>query len=211
MAFENGGMSPADFAALNGGGGMGGFGNGWWIILLFVILFGGWGNRGYTNSGAENNYVLVSDFAQVERKLDTITNGICDATFALNNTIVNGNNGTQMALMQGNNAIQSQIADCCCKTQTGIQGINYAISMQTRDVLENANANTRAILDKMCAQELEAKNAKIAEQAQTINALTLASSQARQNEYLISQLRPAPIPAFSVPNPYVYNNCGCGC
>ena len=55
---------------------------------------------------------------------------------------------------------------------------------------------------------------QIAEQASLINALNLAQSQANQNQYLISQLRPCPQPCYPVQNPYASanwgNNCGCG-
>lgn len=64
----------------------------------------------------------------------------------------------------------------------------------------------------MNAQRIEAKDAKIAEQAATINALHLSASQAAQNNYLLQQLRPSPVPAFNVPAPYAFGNaCGCSC
>ena len=43
-------------------------------------------------------------------------------------------------------------------------------------------------------------------------ALRLAASQAKQNQYLVNELRPCPIPAYITCNPYAYTNtCGCGC
>lgn len=54
MALENGGMSPADVAAVMNNNGNGwGFGNdsgAWWIIILFLFAFmgnGNWGGGGY--------------------------------------------------------------------------------------------------------------------------------------------------------------------
>lgn len=123
-------LSPADVAVLSGNTGNrnndGMFGdNAWWIIVL--LLFG-WGRNGFGggyggNGGVGENYVLATDFATIERKLDTISNGICDSTFALNNTINNGFFGVQnsltqgfsglnTALLQGNYALSSQLADC---------------------------------------------------------------------------------------------------
>lgn len=64
------------------------------------------------------------------------------------------------------------------------------------------------------ALERSRKDEKIAEQAQQINALQLAASQANQNQYLINQLRPCPVPAYITCNPFAAsygcgNNCGC--
>lgn len=240
----------------NGNGGFGGYGNGdWaWIIVLFLIF--GWGRNGFGNNGfggngggAVDGYVLATDFATIERKLDSISNGICDSTFALNNTINTGFFGVQnsltqgfaglnTALLQGNYALSSQIADCCCGVKTqladcccrierGIDGINYNNALQTsalqqtlcnntRDIIENANANYRAIHEELVANKLEMKNDRIAEQQNEINALRLKASQEAQNNYLISQLKPCPDPAYIVPNPnccyqYTVSQNGCGC
>ena len=180
-------LSPADVAVLSGNTGNGnngyGFGdNGAWWIILFLIF--GWGRNGIGNgfgggNGVGENYILATDFATIERKLDSISNGICDSTFSLSNTMNNGFfgvqnalcqgfNGLNVAYLQGNNALASQLAgcccdirqqisDCCCTTQRGIDGINYNNALQTsalqqtlcnntRDIIENANANYRAIM-----------------------------------------------------------------
>ena len=79
-----------------------------------------------------------------------------------------------------------------------------------------------ARFDALAAQRIEAKDAKIAEQNQQLFAAQLAASQAAQNEtlkaYMSGQLayyNPRPVPAFPVPAPYQYGNCGtcngCGC
>ena len=122
---------------------------------MLIFGYGGFGRGGYGNGGgAANDYVLVSDFAQIERKLDTISSGICDSTFALNNTIVNGLNNTNATLVaQGYetrnaiNAIGTQLASCCCDLgKTLLENryleaqntcaINNAIAAQSRDILE---------------------------------------------------------------------------
>lgn len=244
-------LSPADVAVLSGNARNGdnmGFGdNAWWIIVL--LLFG-WGRNGFgggygASGGVGENYVLATDFATIERKLDGINNGICDATFALNNTVTNGFsqnaqtlcqgfNGVNTAVLQSANATErgfcnlaSQLADCCCTTQRAIDGVNYNMAMNTnslqqtlcnntRDIIENQNANYRALHDELVANKLEMKNERIAEQQNEINALRLAASQERQNAYLLSELKPCPSAAYIVPNPnccYNYNvtPAGCGC
>lgn len=244
------GLSASDVALLTGNGNNGGFGgngdNAWWIILFLIFGLGRNGFGGYGGGGGVGeNYVLATDFATIERKLDGVNAGICDSTFALNNTMTNGFAGVQQTLCQGFNGVNtaiyqnafnterglwnlsSQFADCCCKTQRAIDGVNYNMAMNTnaiqqtlcnntRDIIENQNANYRAIHEELVANKLEMKNERIAEQQNEINALRLKASQEAQNNYLISQLRPCPDPAYIVPNPnccYQYNvtPAGCGC
>lgn len=228
-------------------GGWGGFmnGDGIWAIILFAMIFGygrngfgGFGN-GYGGSGIGENYVLATDFATIERKLDSVNSGICDSTFALNNTINNGFFGVQnsltqgfsglnTALLQGNYALSSQFADCCCKTQRAIDGVNYnmatntcavtnAINNSTRDIIESQNANYRAIHEELVANKLEAKNDRIAELQDKLYKADLRASQAQQSNYItdtiINKLSPCPNPAYIVPNPnccYNYNVTGVG-
>lgn len=229
------------------GGGWGGFGgdNGWWIIILFLAIFCGWGgngngfgNRGGSTGGVMDGYVLTSDFASVERKLDSISNGICDSTFALNNSIngVNQNLNTgfsqaelsrcnqQAALMQQLNAMAMQSQECCCENRAAIAQVRYDMATQacdtrntvqnsTRDIIDAMNCGFRSIDQRLTAQELAAKDAKIAEQNQQLFGYQLAASQAAQNNYLVSTLRPSPSPAYVVANPYCCNsgyNYGCG-
>ena len=245
MAYSEGGLSASDVALLTGNNnGFGGNGdNAWWIILFLIF---GWGRNGFGGgygggSGVADNYVLATDFATIERKLDSVNSGICDATFALNNTMTNGFANVQQTLCQGfsgvNQAISnsafnterglwnlsSQFADCCWQTQRAIDGVNYNMAMNTngiqqtlcsttRDLIENQNANYRALHDEIVANRMEDKNAQIAAQQNEINALRLAASQAKQNSYLVNELRPCPVPAYITCNPYQsYNPCGCGC
>ena len=239
-------VAPAN----NYGGGMGMWGENWiWIIVLFLF---GWGRNGFGNGngnggGVMDGYVLTSDFASVERKLDSIANGICDSTFALNNAITGGfatttqaiNSGfqtaelsranQQAALMQQLNAMQMQAANCCCETREAIQGVNYNLATQscdtrnqvqnsTRDIIDAMNSGFRSIDQRLTAQEIAAKDAKIAEQSQRLFAADLAASQSAQTldmrNYVSAQFayyNPRPVPSFSVPAPYQYTGCGCGC
>lgn len=228
-------LSAADVAAVTRNDGFGGFGGdgGWWLILLFLFAFnGGWNNGGY-GGGAAQNYVLASDFATLQRQLsdgfggvekglDTIRNGLCDGFYTEAQLV----NGVNVNMLQGFNGLQAQIADCCCQNRYDALQNSYAVQTavnngfcqtnfnnqnNTRDIIESQNCGTRAILEKLNAQDMARKDEKIADQNQQIFALQLAASQAAQNNYLVNQLRPAPIPAFAVPNPYQYNGCGCNC
>ena len=238
MSLSDGGvqatMPVAPTGMMNSGfGGFGGDGA-WWIIILFLFVFCGWGNNGWGNNGNSggvvDGYVLTSDFANVERKIDSVNQGLCDG-FYQQAQLVNGTNmamangfaqaelsrsSQQAALMQQLNAMQMQAAECCCNTQRIIEGVRYDMAAQacdtrntvqnaTRDIIDNANSNSRAILDFLTQSKLSDLQAEN-------QGLKLAASQAAQNSYLVSQLRPSPIPAYTVQNPYCctqYAACGC--
>ena len=224
----------------NGNGMWGGDWSSWIILFLIFGLFGGWGNGfggfGGQNGGVGSEVQRGFDHSAVVTKLDGITQGICDSTYAITNSLTNGFNNTNMGMMQGFNGVErgfcnlsAQLADCCCGTQRAIDGVRYDMAAQvcdtrntiqttTRDIIDNQNQNARAILDALTAQRIEAKDAKIAEQGQQLFAAQLAASQAAQNEtlkaYMSGQLayyNPRPVPAFQVPAPYQYGNCGTGC
>lgn len=272
MSLTSESMTPADIAAVTGnnGNGMWGDGGAWWIIILFLFVFCGWGNgNGWGNNGgagAADNYVLASDFAtlqrqidsstaSLERKSDAINSGLCDGFYAQNTTALNGfsnvnqnlcngfaqaelsrangqmnlmqqMNANNITAMQNANALQSQLAQCCCDNREAIAGVNYNMAMNTnalqhsvesgfcqtnynnasntRDIIDNQNSNARAILDALNAQQLAAKDAKIAEQNQQIFGLQLAASQQAQNNYLVQTLKPAPVPSFPAGQLYGY-------
>lgn len=238
MSLSDGGLPLTMPITPANSGNNGGFGdgNGWWIILFFIVLMG-WGRNGWNgndNGGVMDGYVLTSDFASVERKLDSIANGICDSTFALNNAITGGfatttqalNSGfqtaelsranQQAALMQQLNAMQMQAQECCCENRAAIAQVRYDMATQAcdtrntvntaaRDIIDNQNQNSRAILDFLTQSKLSDLQAEN-------QGLKLAASQAAQNSYLVSQLRPSPIPAYTVQNPYCCNQyAACGC
>ena len=227
-------VAPANTSGSGNGFGWGGDGA-WWIIILFLFVFCGWGGNGWGNNGGNgggvvDGYVLTSDFANVERKIDSVNQGLCDG-FYQQAQLVNGTNmamangfaqaelsrsNQQAALMQQLNAMQMQAANCCCENRAAIAQVRYDMATQacdtrntvqnaTRDIIDNANSNSRAILDFLTQSKLS--------DLQTENqGLKLAASQAAQNSYLVSQLRPSPIPAYTVQNPYCCNQyAACGC
>lgn len=273
MFNSNSGYSLADIAAAtrSNDGGFGGENGAWWIIILFLFCFSGWGNGyGWGNGGfggvqgstsVYEGYVLNNDmsmisrqmsdgFSSQERKLDSISNGIC----SLGYDQLAQMNGINTNIMGGVNTLQAAVKDCCCQTQQNIKDTQYAIGSNaaeisrgvergfadtnynlatqanglttaisngfcqtnfnaqtsTRDIIDSSAANTRAILDKLCQMEVNAKDEKIAELTAKNADLRLAASQAAQNTYLLSELKPCPQPAYVVPNPYCNCRCNCG-
>lgn len=210
----------------NGSGNGFGFGGdgAWFLIILFLFAFCGWGGNGWGNSGNSggvvDGYVLASDFSNIERKMDLINGGLCDGFYAVNNTLLTGFGNAELsranqqaALMQQLSAMQMQAANCCCENRAAIAQVRYDMATQacdtrntvqnaTRDIVENQNANSRAILDFLT-------NSKMRDLESANQELRLAASQAAQNNYLISQLRPTPIPAYASCNPWAGSYTGC--
>ena len=210
------GYSLADIAAATGNNTNGFFGNdGWWIILLF--LFAGWGNGGglfggncATGSGITDGYILTSDFANIERKIDVVNAVLCDGFYSQAQLLNNLN--TSLLQMGYNNQINTNtlasnlaaqhadinynMADLACRTR-------QAISDATSTIVASQEAGTRSILEFLT-------NEKIAD-LQAENATLKGNiSQMEQNSFLISQLgQKAPIAAYTVPNPYANTSCSC--
>lgn len=152
-------------------------------------------------------------------RFDTVS-AITNTGYALNNTMM----ANEMARQQ-----------CCCETKQAIADLKYTIATENcadrqalsdgvRDIIANQTAGVQTILDKMCQQEIDAKNETIANLRTQLNMQNLASSQATQTAQLIAdnnaqtanlinRIAPYPQPAYIVGNPYLYNgynNCGCG-
>jgi hypothetical protein len=221
----------------------------WFIIVIFAIFgWGGFGN-GFggngMNGGVGSEIQRGFDNQAVVSKLDGITNGICDGFYAvqtgmngINTNILQTGFGIQQAInadtvanMQNTNALQSQLANCCCETREAIQGVNYnmatntcalqnTMNSNTRDIIDSQNAGTRAILDYLCNEKissLQAENNDLRRAAsQDRQSALLTTQMAAQTQQIINAVNPSAIPAYVVPNPnaYAYGcgcNAGCGC
>ena len=241
MFNSNFGLSASDVLALSNRNDGFGDGNGWIWLIVLIALFGGWGNGGFGGYGvgANNGYILSNDmsmlsrqlsdgFNSVDNALDRQNAGICDLGY----TSLNLNNQTNTNIMQGFNAVQSQLADCCCRTQQNIKDVDYniattgagitnaikdccceneKIAMQNRyDSAQNHCATLTAI-DKLGDRIIDyMSNDKLQALRDENASLKLCASQSAQNQYLINQLRPAPVPAFNVPSPFYYGGFGYG-
>lgn len=240
---ENG-LSASDVALLTGNNGRnndGMFGGDWGAWIILFLLFGmfngrGFGGFGGGNGGCEPCATKADLTAQgIVQKLDGITYGLSDSTFALNNTITNGFHGVDNAIcnlgynvQSGFNTLGHQLADCCCQTQRAIDGVNYNLATQacdtrnliqttTRDITDNANANTRAILDFLVNDKistLQAENTALKFQAsQTAQNAFITANQDAQTAELIRRLgADCPVPAYVVQPPtqvsFPTNCCG---
>ena len=215
----------------------------WFIIVIFAIFgWGGFGN-GFggngMNGGVGSEIQRGFDNQAVVSKLDSITNGLCDGFYAVQNGMngINTNilqtgfgiqqaiNADTVANMQNTNALQAQLANCCCETREAIQGVNYnmatntcalqnTMNSNTRDIIDSQNAGTRAILDYLCNEKissLQAENSDLRRAAsQDRQSALLTTQMAAQTQQIINAVNPSAIPAYVVPNPNAYAY-GCGC
>ena len=225
------------------GGGQGGVGENYVLATDFATI--------ERKLDGINNGICDSTFA--------LNNTINTGFFGVQNALCQGFNGLNVAYLQGTNSIQNQLSSCCCDIRAelangfctigrGIDGINYNAAMNTnaiqqtlcnntRDIIENANANYRAIHEELVSNKLEAKNDRIAELQAQVSKLQLAASQEKQNNYLTATMdanvaeilrrtgNDCPVPAYVVngPTPINFptnccnqfsgfnNGCGCGC
>lgn len=237
-------------------------GNGaWWIIILFIFAICGWGGfGGFGGNGGggavqgaltRGDLCMDMNFQEVKREVQnandavnlgfsTLNSTICNQQYdtarmidGLGTTIQGGFNAANVVALQGQNAIERQVADCCCKIEAGQAQTRYdmatntcnilnTLNNNTRDIVQSQEAGTRAILDYLCQDKISTLTAEN-------QGLRLAASQAAQNNYLISQLKPQPVPAYPAASPcglgnwspavlangYGYGGCGfnngCGC
>lgn len=211
------------------------------LFALFGWGGNGWGgNNSGQRCATTTDLQSGFDTQSILNKLNGINNGLCDGFYAMNTSLLNGFNTQQAATtqtgydiqqainsanitaMQNQNALSTQLASCCCENRQGQAQISYDMATQanqtrqticdaTRDITDNANANYRALHDEIVAMRIEDKDTQIADLKTQLSQASLAASQSAQNEYLISQLRPAAVPSFNVPNPYASYGYGCYC
>ena len=257
MMESNGGTGMIMPVAPTGGTGFGnGFGGdgGWWILLLFILL-GGWNNNGNGyGAGAGGLYPWMNQSNQINDGFrDQMINGnitgiqnavtsgfgdvqaaLCSGFAGVNAGIANAAaqaeisaNARQMADMQQNFALQSQLAQCCCDNRAATADLKYTVATEncadrtaamqnTRDIIESQTRNTQAILDKLCQLELDGVKGQLA-QAQRdnvglqnqLNMAALRESQTAQNAFiqqgfanevdqLYNRLNSCPVPSTPV-------------
>ena len=235
MSMDSNTMSPADFAAVTGNGNNAWGGDGaWWIIILFLFCFMGWGGNSWGNNTGQGFGPNLATQESVQNGFDQAA--IINSLNGINTNISNGFATSEVSrcnaqanlLQQMNTMAYNQLANASAN-QAGLADIKYniatenaenrnTVTMALQQLQMTNTANTQAILDKLCAHEIEQKNDTIEQLRSQLNIASLAASQntqtgqlmadnAAQTAAIVNQLRtPAPIPAYVVSNPY-----GCSC
>lgn len=238
-----------------GGFGMGGFGG------AAMAMDGGFGLYPWLNNSQNINDGFREQMlnTNVQGIQNAVTSGFGDVQTALCGGFAGVNasiNGAQSAIAQQmyNNEINSlersfaaqtantagltnlsaQLANCCCENRQATNDVKYTIATEACNTRAANTANTQAILDKLCALELDTVKTQLAQaQRENValqNAVNMATMQASQTAQtaqiiqgqnsavnsLVNELRSCPIPAqpvygsqpiFTCPN---NNGCGCG-
>lgn len=241
----------------NGNGGFG-WGGDWasWIILFLIFGMFGWG--GYGNAGGVNNPAgqgwatradinegfALNNLESGQRDiLGSVTSGfhgVDNAICQLGYQTQQGFNNTNVALMQGHNALATQLANCCCETREAIQGVNYNLATQacdtrntiqnsTRDIIDNQTSGINAIMGKLSQMEYNGLNDKYQAALAENQALKFQASQTAQNAFITANQeaqtaellrrlgRDYPVSAYVVqpPTPVQFpnfcNTCNCNC
>ena len=219
------------FIILMMNGGWGGFGGGsWGMDGLYP-----WMNNSQNINNGFRDQMLNTGIAGIQNSITSgfgdVQNSLCGG-FAGVNATVNGAQNAITAQMYGNtiadlersfaaqtaqtagmNAIQGQLAQCCCDNRLATsqtQNVVQAEGAETRLAIQN---QTQAILDKMCQQEIDAYKRENDNLRTQLTMQTLSASQASQTtqliadntaqtQYIVNRVAPYPIPAYTVPNPY---------
>lgn len=268
-------VAPVDYGRSDNGFG----GDGWWIILLFVLLgnngmWGGFGNGWGMMNGAwgfEGLYPWLNNSQNIndgfrDQQLSTQIGGIQNAIttgfgdvqtalcggFAGVNATVNGAQNAisqqlytnqlsdlersfaaQTAMTQGQNSIQSQLAQCCCDNRAATADLKYTIATENcadraaisdgiRDLLTATQTQTQTILNQLCADKIEAKNDTIAQlrsellyargqASQDVQTAVIQAGQRSLANEVEQYVAPKAVPAYIVQNPNCCTNYGCAC
>lgn len=223
------------------GGGFGGLGGGLADGGLLGYAIGNNATKGDLSDGF-NSLHLSNQIEGVRSGVDGLSNQICNSTASVNQALTNGfysaeisANNRAVNQMQDTFALSRQLCDCCCDNRLATQDLKAtvisencadreALSNGIRDIISSNTANTQAILDKLCQQEISQKDETISSLRTQLNMQNLAASQTAQTAQLIAdnnaqtrdlinRIAPYPQPSFLVGNPYSYygNGFGCGC
>lgn len=248
---------------LFGNNGWGGYGGNMGGFAADGAALYPWMNQSNQINGGFRDQMLNDNVTSIRDGIGDISTQLCNGFAGVNAGVANGfaqaeiaANGRQMAnmqqqfnaqtaMLQGFNQIGSQFADCCCEnrlancqTQNIIQNegnaTRFANANNTRDIIDNQTRGTQAILDKLCALELDGVKGQLA-QAQRenvglqnqLNMAAMRESQTAQNAFisqgfanevdqLYNRLNNCPVPTTPVygrtPIFQCNNNgCGCGC
>lgn len=240
MALSNNGNDMVMPVSPMGGYSNGGFGWGdGFFYLIILFLFFAMGN-GYGFGGNQMPYVMNNTQNDVQRGFDqqAVMGGINGLTTAVSNGFANAEVSRcnmQANQMQSMNTLAMSLQNCCCENRAGIADLKYTIATEAcadrqavtdalRDLTASQTAQTQAILDKMCQQEIDQLKAQNANLQTQINLANLAQSQtaqtakiladnAAQTQALEQYLNPPAVPAYMVQNPNccapAYSTCGC--
>ena len=225
------------------GNGFGGFGGGYGNAYDFPWLLNGQAsintntNNGFQNALLNDNITSVRDgisdistqlcggFAGVTAAVNGAQNAVAQQLYTNQIADMERSFNAQTASTQGMNAIQAQLANCCCENRAATADVKYTIATEACANRATSTANTQAILDKLCQLELDGYKRENDNLRSQLNMATLRESQTAQNAFiqqgfsdevdqLYNRLSNCPVPSTPVYGRtpiFTCNNGGCGC
>jgi len=220
-----------------------------------------WMNQSNQMSDGFRDQMISGNINSIRDGIGDISTQLCNGFASVNAGVANGfaqaeiaNNARQIADMQqafaaqtamsqGFNGIQSQLASCCCDNRLASADLKYTIATEncadrtasaqnTRDIIDAQTRGTQAILDKLCALELDGVKGQLAAAQREnvglqnqLNMAALRESQTAQNAFiqqgfsnevdaLYNRLNSCPVPTTPVYGRtpiFTCGNNGCGC
>ena len=174
-----------------------------------TALCGGFGN-------VQNS--LCSGFAGVNASINGAQNALAQQMYGNEIAALERSFAAQTANTAGLTNISAQLAQCCCDNRQATADLKYTVASENcadrqlfsdglRDVLAATQAQTQAILDKMCQQELDAERRENnnlrsellyarGQASQVAQTSAIEASQAAQTQYLVNRIAPYPQPAI---------------
>ena len=215
---ENGSGMTMPVQPIGGYGGSNGIFGGdglFWIIILFLFAFNGWGNWGgngqNTGSDIQRGFDQQSVMNGINGINSAMSNGFANAEISRCNSqanilsALNANSNAQMAAM---NNLAMGLQNCCCENRAGLADLKYTVATEAcsdrqavgdgiRDLLAAGTANTQAlinstnagiqnIMDKICQLELDNKNQQIQSLQTQLNMAALRESQNSQTAQILA-------------------------
>lgn len=180
--------------------------DGFYTTNLAITNLGTQMQQGFCSADRAN----LQSFNQLQNQLCQGFNGIQSAISQTNYNMKDCCCETRESIMQSNfnnqsnfNALQNQLASCCCELGRGQENIKYALAQQTCDIMANADKNTDRIINHLVQNEMENLRTEL-------QAAQFQLSQNSQTRALIDQLQPCPKPAYLTCSPYqTYPSYGC--
>lgn len=199
-------------------------------------------NQTETINDGFRDQMINTNITSIRDGISGISTQLCNGFAGVNAGVANGfaqaeiaANGRQMADMNQRFALQSQLADCCCENRLGTADLKYTMATEAcatrtadatnaRDIIDSQTRGTQAILDKLCALELDGVKAQLAqaerENLGLQNQLNMATMQNGMNsevDALYNRLKNCPVPSMPVYGTTPIFTCGsnspagCGC
>ena len=197
--------------------------------------------NGITTGFGDVQNALCGGFAGVNASINGAQNAISAQMYTNQISDLERSFAAQTAQMQGMNGLQSQLAQCCCDNRAATADLKYTVAsencqdrtqslMNTRDIIDSQTRGTQAILDKLCALELDGVKSQLAaaqreniglqnqvnmatmQASQTAQTAQILAGQAAEIDGVYNRLKNCPVGTYPVCNPLSspYQGCSCG-